>query len=306
MDSCSKPMQQGCRWWSRTSTPTASSGCSNSASSVPVPRSGASSGSPPSGACVHPATADTGVATWGGASLPGRAGCGRVPRRRGHPGGLRVRPGAGGRDPGRLHRLGDAADRRRPRPAAPAPPDLAAGRDRSRWSRGRPARSPRPPTTSPAPRPRSWTSGSPRSCRPAGSGRSRPRSRWRSRSTTPSSSSSGRRPAKKGWHVTLTHPKPGDFAGTCYLDVAGDTLDLTAFHDLVCDQAAQLKALGDTDDLEVRKAKALGVIASQQATLDLLTLTGDTDPRWPRLSPRWSSLSRPPSRASPRPGSTCT
>ena len=83
---------------------------------------------------------------------------------------------------------------------------------------------------------------------------------------------------KKGWHVTLTHPKPGDYAGTSYLDVAGDTLDLTAFHDLVCDQAAQLNALGDTDDLEVRKAKALGVIASQQATLDLLTLTG-TPPR---------------------------
>src|SRR6476469_1795552 len=62
---------------------------------------------------------------------------------------------------------------------------------------------------------------------------------------------------KKGWHVTLSHPKPGEYAGTSYLDVAGDTLDLTAFHDLVCDQAAQLAALGDTDELEVRKAKAL-------------------------------------------------
>ena len=82
---------------------------------------------------------------------------------------------------------------------------------------------------------------------------------------------------KKGWHVTLRHPTPGDFDGTSYLDVAGDTLDLTAFHDLVCDQAAQLKALGDTDDLEIRKAKALGVLASQQATLDLVALTGDDD-----------------------------
>ncbi|GAA2144156.1 hypothetical protein GCM10009844_17390 [Nocardioides koreensis] len=74
---------------------------------------------------------------------------------------------------------------------------------------------------------------------------------------------------KKGWHVTLRHPAPGDVDGTSYLDVAGDTLDLTAFHDLVCDQAAALKALGDTDDLEIRKAKALGVIAAQQATLGL-------------------------------------
>ena len=82
---------------------------------------------------------------------------------------------------------------------------------------------------------------------------------------------------KKGWHVTLRHPAPGDFDGTSYLDVAGDTLDLTDFHDLVLDQAAALKALGDTDDLEIRKAKALGVIASQQATLDLTALTGDDD-----------------------------
>ena len=82
---------------------------------------------------------------------------------------------------------------------------------------------------------------------------------------------------RKGWHVTLRHPAPGEFDGTSYLDVAGDTLDLTAFHDLVCDQAAALKALGDTDDLEIRKAKALGVIATQQATLDLITLTGHDD-----------------------------
>lgn len=80
---------------------------------------------------------------------------------------------------------------------------------------------------------------------------------------------------RAGWHVTLRHPAPGDFAGTSYLDVAGDTLDLTAFHALVCEQAAQLKALGDTDDLEIRKAKALGVIASHQAALDLTALVGN-------------------------------
>ncbi|GAA2142231.1 hypothetical protein GCM10009844_13170 [Nocardioides koreensis] len=83
---------------------------------------------------------------------------------------------------------------------------------------------------------------------------------------------------RKGWHVTLRHPAPGDVDGTSYLDVAGDTLDLTAVHDLVCDQAAALKALGDTDELEIRKAKALGVIAAQQATLDLAALTGEGTP----------------------------
>ena len=71
-------------------------------------------------------------------------------------------------------------------------------------------------------------------------------------------------------HVTLTHPRPGDFAGTSYLEAAGDTQDLTAFHQLVTDIAKQLGRLGDTDDYETRKAKALGLIAAGQGALDLL------------------------------------
>ena len=67
------------------------------------------------------------------------------------------------------------------------------------------------------------------------------------------------------------------WVGTSDLDITGDTLDLTAFHDLVCEQAAQLKALGDTDTLEIRKAKAVGVIANRQAALDLGTLLGHHD-----------------------------
>ena len=145
-----------------------------------------------------------------------------------------------------------------------------------RSSRGRPARSPRPPTPCRRRPRRTWTSGSPRSCPRAGSATIQTAVAHGDREVPPRAPrAAGEDRASKGWHVTLHHPAPGDYAGTSYLDVAGDTLDLTAFHDLVCDQAAQLKALGDTDDLEVRKAKALGVIASQQATLDLLTLTGD-------------------------------
>ena len=36
--------------------------------------------------------------------------------------------------------------------------------------------------------------------------------------------------ARSQWHVTLTHPRPGEFAGTSWLEAAGDTADLTAFH----------------------------------------------------------------------------
>ena len=82
---------------------------------------------------------------------------------------------------------------------------------------------------------------------------------------------------RDGWHVTLTHPRPGDFAGTSWLDVAGDTTDLTAFHDLVCAEATLLGRLGDTDDYETRKAKALGVIAARQGHLDLNGSTGGPD-----------------------------
>ncbi len=79
--------------------------------------------------------------------------------------------------------------------------------------------------------------------------------------------------SRAGWHVTLTHPRPGDYAGTSWLEAAGDTTDLTAFHDLVCAEAQLLGRLGDTDDYGVRQAKALGVIAARQATLELVAQT---------------------------------
>ena len=84
---------------------------------------------------------------------------------------------------------------------------------------------------------------------------------------------------RDAWGVRLFHrgvcTDGGDgWVGTSHLEVTGDTLDLTTFHDLVCEQAAQLKALGDTDTLEVSKAKAVGVIANRQAALDLGTLLG--------------------------------
>ncbi len=82
------------------------------------------------------------------------------------------------------------------------------------------------------------------------------------------------REGRARWGVHLHHAGGGltgddAWAGTSHLDIVGDTHDLTQVHDLVCDQAAQLKAWGDTDSLDVRKAKAVGVIADRQTTLDL-------------------------------------
>ena len=74
---------------------------------------------------------------------------------------------------------------------------------------------------------------------------------------------------QQSWDVRLLHRTDGGWAGTSHLDATGDTVDLTRFYDLVCDHAAHLARLGDTDDLGVRKAKALGVIADHQSQLDL-------------------------------------
>ena len=108
---------------------------------------------------------------------------------------------------------------------------------------------------------------------------------------------------RDAWNVRLYHrgvdttTSDDSWAGTSHLEVTGDTLDLTTFHDLVCEQAAQLKALGDTDTLDVRKAKAVGVIANRQAALDLGALLETTSHRPCRRMPR---------RLRPRPSSTCT
>ena len=84
--------------------------------------------------------------------------------------------------------------------------------------------------------------------------------------------------ARHTWDVVLVHSDPRRFTGTSDLRATGDTLDLTRFHDVVCAEAEALGALGDTDDLGVRKAKALGVIADAQARLDLTTLLETPDP----------------------------
>ncbi|RYP82376.1 hypothetical protein EKO23_21850 [Nocardioides guangzhouensis] len=95
---------------------------------------------------------------------------------------------------------------------------------------------------------------------------------------------------REGWHVTFTHPAPGEFAGTSWLEAAGPTPDLTAFHDLVGAEATALGRLGDTGSYGQRQAKALGVIAARQATLDL---TGHEPQQVPRPEGDHPASARP-------------
>jgi hypothetical protein len=87
--------------------------------------------------------------------------------------------------------------------------------------------------------------------------------------------------------VELLHRTDGGWTGTSELRATGDTVDLTTFYDLVCDHAAQLADLGDTDPLGVRKAKAVGVIADAQAALDLHPDADRPPVRRTRPSPRF-------------------
>lgn len=72
---------------------------------------------------------------------------------------------------------------------------------------------------------------------------------------------------KESWEVALRHPAVSDFAGTSTLTAVGDTLDLSRFHDLVRDHAVLLGRLGDHDPYGARQAKALGHLADLQPVL---------------------------------------
>jgi hypothetical protein len=73
--------------------------------------------------------------------------------------------------------------------------------------------------------------------------------------------------AEDQWGVDLRHGRGSFYDGTSVLTATGDTVDLTAFHDLVAAVAHQLldpEAPGSgAADLEQRKARALGVIADR-------------------------------------------
>jgi hypothetical protein len=99
--------------------------------------------------------------------------------------------------------------------------------------------------------------------------------------------------AKASWNVRVFHRTDGAFAGTSHLEATGDTLALTSFYDLVCDTAAHLARLGDPDPLGARKAKALGIIADQQAHLDLSgTPVGNTQDPGETVPVRRPSLAK--------------
>ncbi|MGZ4476696.1 MAG: DUF222 domain-containing protein [Nocardioides sp.] len=65
--------------------------------------------------------------------------------------------------------------------------------------------------------------------------------------------------------------------GTRSIRIEADALDAEAFDQTITDIADALERFGDTDAQDVRRSKAVGVIADPQGTLDLLSGEPDTD-----------------------------
>ena len=215
--------------------------------------------------CVqHPATAETGTATWGDAGLPGLADCDASLGGDGTPGvaafvAEELGAAMGVSTQSAMALMADALDLRHRLPRLWALVEVAGG-----GAVEDPPGRRRHPLPARSRRPGGWTSSSPpgstgSGCRPSSGWSPSPRP-----GTHPRSRPRRSRRHRARHHVTLTHPRPGEFAGTSWLEAAGDTQDLTAFYDLVCEEAKRLGRLGDTDDYETRKAKALGIIAARQ------------------------------------------
>jgi hypothetical protein len=65
--------------------------------------------------------------------------------------------------------------------------------------------------------------------------------------------------------------RPGATPATTEVAMSLDTADAAAFDQTVAELAESLRSLGDGEDLDVRRARAVGVLADPQAALDLLT-----------------------------------
>ena len=64
--------------------------------------------------------------------------------------------------------------------------------------------------------------------------------------------------------------RPGATPATTDVEMSLDTVDAEALDRTVSDLAESLRRLGDTDDLDVLRARAVGIMADPQAALDLL------------------------------------
>jgi hypothetical protein len=91
-------------------------------------------------------------------------------------------------------------------------------------------------------------------------------------------------------HHALTHRrvdlKPGQAPATVEVAMVLDTADAEAFDQTVGQVAETLGKLGDTDSLDIRRARAVGILADPQPALDLFTADVSDDQKRRRLATR--------------------
>ncbi len=105
----------------------------------------------------------------------------------------------------------------------------------------------------------------------------------------PEAAEETRRAAADGRHFTIDHDQVS-FAGTSYLHGELDLADALDLDDAIRGIADQLKALGSTDSLDVRRSVAAGELARRQPALGLTTEDCDAE----------DQPTRTPSRRKPR------
>jgi len=78
-------------------------------------------------------------------------------------------------------------------------------------------------------------------------------------------------------HVTFDYSSSTDTNATAELTATLDILDALDLDHTISDLAAQMRQLGDTDPLDIRRAHALATLAHPQHTLNIFDTTGDTN-----------------------------
>ena len=137
--------------------------------------------------------------------------------------------------------------------------------------------------------------------RPSSATTSRLRTRPLTRRTATSRSTRATRPS---------HDEDVHFAGTMRFEAELDIADALDLNHALTQQAAEQKALGSTESLDVRRAKALGDLARTQTALDLLADAGRAGPApggrvaGEERAGTSRPTSRPPVRSSSTPTST--
>jgi hypothetical protein len=93
-----------------------------------------------------------------------------------------------------------------------------------------------------------------------------------------------REEAREQRHVDIHSDGVAD--GLSTIDIATDTIDALDFDAAIALIASKLAELGDTDSLDVRRAKAVGILADPEAALELLATSPSEGTPTPGARPR--------------------